>query len=254
MVLLMKFFVLLPFVLLCTSVLQAAPTPQKSSMKEWAIPQNALFFKEKANDDWFARPEKEREWLAPARLSPDVFRALDTTNTDLAFRRGGFDADSVPRELKAKREAALATWRGKIRPEWLPPTELVVTGQMHLNASGTTPERSYEVAYSSFARGDVRGLYMARPSREFWLYLEQLFPLPKGTSPLRAEDVLRAEAFPGAKNSTQEMASLAVREYVRFRAPLPVGPYQQVRILLIRVGLPAALEISNFGYRGDIKP
>lgn len=241
---------------LCATSLHAAPTSKPAPFKAWDFPQKALFFKQQADEDWFARPETEREWLTPERLSPDVFKALDMTNTELAFRRGAFERITSPDALKTQREAALATWRTAVRPEWVPSPEIIVPGRMHLNSSDDSkPSHFYEIAYCPFERGNVRGLYMTRPGLEFWLYLEQPYPLPKGTMPLRHADVLRAVAFPSVSGKElKAVPSLLAREFVRYRAPLTTGPYQQVRILLLHVQLPSSLEVATFGYRGGITP
>lgn len=216
--------------------------------KKWGFPQDALFFKENAKADWFGRPEEQREWLAPAGLTPDVFKAIDTTNIDLAFKRGAYESITNSSEGKRIREAALNTLKIVVRAEWLPAPELVSPARFNRKP----PSPSYEVAYCAFTRGEVRGLYMISPNREFWLYLEQPFPMDAKSQPISLPDVLLPEMLKEAGRGSRP--AIRAREFVRYRASLPVGPFQPVRIVLIHCELPQSLGFANFGYVGQLKP
>lgn len=224
----------------------AQPTKPKTPVfKAWNLPENALFFKERANDDWFEVPEEQREWLMPARLTLEAFKALDPKGVRQAMRRGPFEPITSLQQQKQVQEAALATWKQGVRAEWLPPLALIVAGELN----PTPPRPVSEVGYSTFERGNVHGLYMAAPNREFWLYLEQ--PLAMKASSISVRDVLRPELFSAPIDARPAIRS---GEFIRFRAPLPQGAYQQVRILLIHVELPQSLEFANFAYPGQLKP
>lgn len=219
------------------------------AFKKWNFPQDALFFKVNAKDSWETLPEEQREWLAPAGLTPDVFKALDMYNTGLDFKRGAYEPLSHSQEEKRVAGAGWATWKAGVKDEWLPPMELVVPGRMNSHRGGRP---SYEIAHAAFERGAMRGLYLAQVDSVFWLYLEQPLPLGQKIKPLRVADVLQPELLAGA--GKEGTASVTAREFTRFRASLPKGAYQNVQILLVRVELPQSLALETFGYRGRIKP
>lgn len=220
--------------------------PKVASVKAWDFPQNALFFKERADADWYEKPEEQREWLAPAEMGPEVFKALDMENARLLMRRGNYEPLTNPQQQKRIAEAALELWKQGVRPEWLPPLELIVPSRMNR----TPPNPSYEVAHCPFQRGETRGLWMSTLDGEFWLYLEQPVSTAK-TNLVRPADVLRPELF---ADFTGSRPAFTAREFTRTRAFLPNGDYQSVRILLIHCQLPQSLDFSNFAYPGTVTP
>lgn len=242
----MKLFlpaILLTLCLHTPPTLAQAATP--SAFKPWKIPNEALFFKEKLTDDWYRLPEESHEWIMPGGLTPDVFKALDMHNTGLAMQRGGFEPLTASNEEKRVQAAALETLKQAVRSAWIPPASLLTPGRMNL-----TPRPAYQIAYSSFERQNVRALIWLSVDREIWFYLEQPVSVAK-TALIRPSDVLRPELF---ADSVASRPAFAARQFTRYRAFLPKGDYQPVRILLIHCQLPQSLKISNFAYPGTITP
>lgn len=243
----MKLLLSATLLMLCLCArLALAQTAKPAEFKPWKIPHDALFFKEKATDDWNKLPETEREWIAPGGLTPDVFKALDMHNTGLAMRRGGFEPLTASNEEKRVQAAALGTLKAAIRFEWIPPVALLTPGRMH----PTEPRPSYEIAFSSFERQGVRALVWLSVDREIWIYLEQPVAVAK-TALVRPADVLRPELF---ADSIVSRPAFTAREFTRTRAFLPNGDYQPVRILLIHCQLPQSLGFSDFAYPGTVTP
>ena len=231
--------------LLCFGAFPAFSQPAKPSpFKEWKLPEDALFFKEKANGDWYKGPEDQREWIAPAGMSPNVFKVLDMHNTELLMARGGFEPLVASQQEQRVRAAALETLKQAFRGAWIPPAELIVPGRIN----PAPPRPSHEIAYAAFERAGVRGLVWLSIDREVWLYLEQ--PLADKTALPQPAEVLRPElaANPNAR------AAFGARQFTRYRAFLPAGDYQPVQITLIHCQLPQSLAPANFGYAGPVTP
>jgi hypothetical protein len=216
-----------------------------SALKAWEIPHDALFFKNSSKTNWADRAEEEREWLAPAGLTPDVFKAVDNANLRLVLRRGAYEQITAPADEKRIQQEAFETLKPFIKAEWLPALSLVKTGRMNL----TSPRPSYEVAHCSFERGDVRGVYMTLPRQKSWLYLEQPASTPKANL-VKPDSLLLAPPF----ILTQPQPLIQIREFSRYRGFLPKGEFVPVRILLVQIELPNSLSLSKFGYSGPIKP
>jgi len=227
----------------------APPIVAKKTFQEWSLPENALFFKSDDAADWRQTPFEEREWIQVGSLSKNLFIALDPGDALQITRRGEYEVvDDM--ELKTQlREKVLAELSYAIHPDWLPaPEQMVVASLTH--RSGAVRQ----VAHCAFSGAGFNGLYIATLGKDFWLYLEQVEPLPAGAKPIQAGDILDLGLNQTIQEPDSEWATRRVgvqsREFIRYRAYLPDGPYQRVRILLIHCRFADALNFRSFGYPG----
>jgi hypothetical protein len=213
----------------------------------WNIPENALFFKSNPNADWHKIPVEEHEWIQVGPLSKNLFIALDPWDAGRIVRRGEYVTIDTP-EIKAQPQKQVwEEWRQAIRSQWLPTPEMITVATL-TKRNGSVEQ----VAHCAFAHQSYRGLYISTLGQDFWLYIEQPDPLPKGVKPLQAIDVLRPDIYRAIANGTEETfyPSVAVqsRNFIRYRAFMPTGTYQRVRILLIHGRFPTQLDFRSFGY------
>ncbi len=214
----------------------------------WDMPEKALFFKADENTDWYKVPSQEREWLQVGSLSRNLFIALDPKDANLITRRGEYDVVDTPEEKTLRQKQVRDDWSQLIKPDWLPAQEIITIAT--LNKKSGIQE---QVAHCAFLHRGYRGIYSSTHGRNYWIYIEQPEPLPDIGKALTVSDIIRPENYESTRDADGEKyprVGIQSREFIRYRAHLPGGPYERVRILLIHCRLPRLLNFQTFGYPG----
>jgi hypothetical protein len=204
--------------------LDAADTPALAGGEAWLLPEKAIYFVPKSDTRWEAIPEAQREEI---RLE---HRSLERPNT--------------ARAREWQQLAAWNDWAQLLRPEWLPPQNVV---QVFKN--GARPNYP-PVAYASYVKNNRRLILMSEVGMQSWLYLEQ--PATASTSPTGLTSVLlpglNQPASEGNGQPVSPRVSFMARRFERQRALKASGPYEPIRILLIHLGEPAQVSFNQLGY------
>jgi hypothetical protein len=225
-----------------------------TQVQAWRLPEQALFFLPDAAIRWEQIPAENHEWILAGRLSENLFRVIGIGDVDYDFKRGNLNPVEAPDAKKEAQGQALAEWSQCVRSEWLPKAEMIIPAQ--LERQGARLEKQMpKVAAIAFCPLTYKGtnlLYTGRLGNNLWLYLEQPDPLPPGMAPLTAADVLRPDILQRVPSPSGEAVHPRVefqsRVFMRYRAFVPKGPYQRVRILLIHFRLPETLNLRSPGY------
>jgi len=134
---------------------------------------------------------------------------------------------------------ALQEWGQALKAEWLPAPDMLTVG-----FENTRAHPSDYVAYCTFTRKEAKALIMGKLGKSFLVYVEQPDSLPAGVVPLTAADLIRPE-FKADSRGSFKSSSL-----FRYRAFRPQGPYQRVRVLLLRFNSGEAADLTFPGYEG----
>lgn len=255
-------FVLLPNTLLAQSNSPQKPQPaapaQKAPTELWQLPESALFFVQDPQQEWYKSPPADREWLFLGGMSAKLFEVLGPTDADKAFARGEFEAVDDAEKKPALQKQALGDWGQALQVSWLPAANVVTVAHLKRKSGETS------VAHCTFRKGNARVLLMGTLGQGFSLYIEQPEPIntpviPATTAPqvlapvLMPADVVRADLMQEVRDENGVVAfprmKFGARSLLRYRAFLPAGPYERVRILWMHFDFPAQLNVSTFGYR-----
>lgn len=187
-----------------------------------------LYFLQKPNVDWSKLPSSQKEWFSVQRGTFGIIQSQD--------------------EIDRLKQQALKEWGEVLNGDWLPESDLITVER---DARRPTPQEY--VAHSAFVlQGKSRVIFMGQLGRGCWVYVEQPDPLPAGATPVTAKDLLKPEVFQAGSKETAEGIfpphEVMTRVFHRYRALKPEGPYEPVRILLMKWREPGELNLRSPGY------
>jgi len=188
----------------------------------WNDPIFSLYFLRNPQQPWGAQPERTWEWIT--------------------FSHGTFGPLGTNGEREQAQQRALDDFRRMINPAWLPDASFIQTALDH-ETNPPTP-----VAYCNYTVNGCHLAVLARTGKTLLIYAEQPDPLPRGMKPLTATNLLTAEALATKILSGHLTPKYQEQTCHRYRAFLPKGPYQKVRILLVSIGSPRVLNLTLPGY------
>lgn len=186
-------------------------------------------------------PMEKHEWMNTVPGDQGVFRRDDEAKL----------------RQQALQEQALQEWSAYVKPEWLPSWPMLEVGPEF-----EPPAPPKYNARCSVTRGRTKLVFMGVIGKSLWLYLEQPLPLPSGSVPLNATAIIRPEplqslfaphrnsinlhcpdvysSYGGPTRPLQPQGEIAQQTFERYRSFLVPGPYNHVRILMIRLDFPKA--------------
>lgn len=214
-------------------------------MTPWVLPEKALFFLPNYQSTWATTPPDAHEWILLEGVGFSLFDALSPRDTWMAKQRGSYEACMTPATVKVRRDEVLKDLSRFLSPEWKPNSELISIGTLHRK------EGDFDVTHTEFQREGCNVLIIGTLGRGYYLYIEQLDPLPAAARIVTASEI-KHNAFVDditvAEEKAFTKAAIEKQVFMRYRAFSPNGPYERVRILLIQVDFPATLDIRSFGY------
>lgn len=205
-------------------IIQVIPVKKYEEIRgihPWELPSKLLYFVKNNNTRWETTSPDKHEWIT---LEPGTLRRIKSE--ELRDRLSG----QIVRELQ-----------NVLRADWIPDPEMMVVQ----TCSGTSPRRY--VAYCSFTRRQYKIILMATLNKGFWIYIDQPYHLDKNNQALQISSVLKDSYLHPENQGHDAKQGLISRSVVRFRSVSYKGPFEHVRVLLIRV---AAAELSGSNFPG----
>lgn len=220
---------------------QVMPNSLESApgLHEWPLPFDTFLFKPDVKVAYRQVPLEKHEWMYTVPSTQGSFKD---------------DAESKLRE-QGLQEKALQEWSGFVKPEWLPQWSMIKVGPEF-----EAPAPPKYNARCSVAYPNAKMVFLGVIGKSLWLYVEQPWPLPPGSVALSAANIIRPEILqnlpvqpsssinlhcpdvllsnPGPRGVISPQGGIAQQTFDRYRAFELSGPYNHVRILMIRLDFP----------------